>query len=602
MDEHTQFVEGTVEVKSALEYGRSILFSVLDSLDGDKTIVWDRDRSLMHRVNLFAGASLLATHGVVANHGIETRKRAETPHVVFFLSPTIISLDLLCDYIDNVQNDPKTLYQVFFIPEAWYVVREKLKLRENGKYWERLESVKEIPLCWLPRDGECLSLSQPQIASKLLLNGDWTPLHKCATALNQLIDMSRGDITINPNQRVMTIYSRGKWSQDVAKMVQRIRTSTEVTNNNIFIPGVTDSSLKINRIVIIDRWIDPLTPMLTQLTYSGLLDEMFKTGMVNSIKVPLGEFEEKDDADPFDSKEIYLTDEIYHRLKHSHINCFGQEAAKILTELKEDEQFDREKMSVAEYAVLVKKMPRILKRKQFTSTHMRLAEMTRMHLYCKLSDTVKNEKELLEVSDGDKILPFLEDQIFDAAPLYRILRLISVHSLTSGGLKPSVLQQYRRAVNQSYGSSALNKILKMQKMGLIREKGGSGKMSCEYAPILFQQMKKQYDMLPQNVNEMKLDDPSYAYSGFTPLLVKIIEEGDKVRWTGWQKTIVGAENSTTKNDVIADSDSSGTCIFVLGGITRAETAIIKESLPNVSLITTSAMLTGDKILENITNI
>uniref|UniRef100_A0A1I7UJ37 HSF_DOMAIN domain-containing protein n=1 Tax=Caenorhabditis tropicalis TaxID=1561998 RepID=A0A1I7UJ37_9PELO len=44
--------EGTNEIKSANEFSRNLLFSVLDSLDGNKTIVWDRDRSVMHRVNL----------------------------------------------------------------------------------------------------------------------------------------------------------------------------------------------------------------------------------------------------------------------------------------------------------------------------------------------------------------------------------------------------------------------------------------------------------------------------------------------------------------------------------------------------------------------
>lgn len=43
--------------------------------------------------------------------------------------------------------------------------------------------------------------------------------------------------------------------------------------------------LHLNRLVIIDRWIDPLTPLLHQLTYAGILDEMYGIGMVGSIKV-----------------------------------------------------------------------------------------------------------------------------------------------------------------------------------------------------------------------------------------------------------------------------------------------------------------------------
>ena len=55
-------------------------------------------------------------------------------------------------------------------------------------------------------------------------------------------------------------------------------------------------------------------------------------------------------------------------------------------------QYDKEKMSVAEYQLLVKKMPRILKRKKSAGQHMRLAEMSRSELYQKLSDIVKIQK------------------------------------------------------------------------------------------------------------------------------------------------------------------------------------------------------------------
>lgn len=30
----------------------------------------------------------------------------------------------------------------------------------------------------------------------------------------------------------------------------------------------------IDDIILIDRWVDPLTPLITQLTYEGLIDEL----------------------------------------------------------------------------------------------------------------------------------------------------------------------------------------------------------------------------------------------------------------------------------------------------------------------------------------
>lgn len=55
-------------------------------------------------------------------------------------------------------------------------------------------------------------------------------------------------------------------------------------------------------------------------------------------------------------------------------------------------QFDRDKMSVAEYSVLVKKMPKIINRKKMIEVHMRLAEMIQSHVYCKQSDSIKLER------------------------------------------------------------------------------------------------------------------------------------------------------------------------------------------------------------------
>lgn len=139
------------------------------------------------------------------------------------------------------------------------------------------------------------------------------------------------------NQRPMSIYAKGKWASDVAKMMGKIRNSAEadsMTKNLDPIEGL----LKINRIVLIDRWMDPLTPMLSQLTFYGLLDEIYGIGMVNSVKVPEMEFKNEKDGDPFQEKEVYLIDEVYHRLKHSHINAVSIEASKVLAEIRDDEQ------------------------------------------------------------------------------------------------------------------------------------------------------------------------------------------------------------------------------------------------------------------------
>lgn len=44
--------------------------------------------------------------------------------------------------------------------------------------------------------------------------------------------------------------------------------------------------------------------------------------------------------DPFETREIYLNDEIYYRLRHVHVNALAPQFGAILTELRKDEITD----------------------------------------------------------------------------------------------------------------------------------------------------------------------------------------------------------------------------------------------------------------------
>jgi hypothetical protein len=68
--------------------------------------------------------------------------------------------------------------------------------------------------------------------------------------------------------------------QDVVDMIMRMRRETAGSEPQI-VP-------QIDNLLIIDRTVDPLTPLLTQLTYEGLIDEIF--GISNSEFYVLGLF------------------------------------------------------------------------------------------------------------------------------------------------------------------------------------------------------------------------------------------------------------------------------------------------------------------------
>lgn len=79
--------------------------------------------------------------------------------------------------------------------------------------------------------------------------------------------------------------------------------------------------------------------------------------------------------------------------------------------------------------------------------------------------------EILSGSSPDKVIPFIENSLIEARPLYKILRLICLHSLVTNGLKSIVIQTYRKLVIQSYGIEELALWTRLQLAGLIKEEG-----------------------------------------------------------------------------------------------------------------------------------
>lgn len=91
-------------------------------------------------------------------------------------------------------------------------------------------------------------------------------LHKDPT---YLYNVSKSLMTMQSLYGIIpNIYGKGKNARTVANQILRMR--RELTQNQE--PQITP---KIDNLILIDRNIDLITPMMTQLTYEGLIDENF---------------------------------------------------------------------------------------------------------------------------------------------------------------------------------------------------------------------------------------------------------------------------------------------------------------------------------------
>lgn len=75
--------------------------------------------------------------------------------------------------------------------------------------------------------------------------------------------------------------------------------------------------------------------------------------------------------------------------------------------------------------------------------------------------------------DLDKPIEFIENCIGKKERLEMVLRLICMQSTAGNGLKPKVMDYYKREIVQTYGIESLLKLSRLEKAGLIKVQSGN---------------------------------------------------------------------------------------------------------------------------------
>lgn len=113
-------------------------------------------------------------------------------------------------------------------------------------------------------------------------------------------------------------------------------------------------------------------------------------------------------------------------------------------------------------------------------------------------------------------------------PLSAILRLLCLESTTNAGVRPKDLESFKRAVIQAYGPQHMLTLASLEKMGLLAPRGGVslGGVGAPAKPgtvTNYTPLRKSLKLWDDDVNEADPDDISYAFSGYAPLSVRLVQ-------------------------------------------------------------------------------
>ena len=431
------------------------------------------------------------------------------------------------------------------------------------------------------------------------------------------------------------IIGKGDKAHRLMELLFRMRSEASTAESSSTSTLGIMPSASIESLIIIDREVDFATVLFTQLTYEGLIDEMFnikdnQADIDSSIVGPAPGQQQTQTAVGKNSaptsqqglkRKIQLdsSDKLYDQLRDTNFAIVGSLLNKIARRLESDYESRHGAKSTSELREFVNKLPGYQAEQQSLKIHTGLAEeimkYTRSDLFTRVLEVQQN---LAAGSDPSSQHDTIEELIARDTPLLTILRLLCLESCVSGGLRPKDLESFKRMILHTYGYQHLLTLDALERMQLLQARTSTnalllpvgGGAAATGSTTNYNYLRKALRLIVDEVNEHDPDDIAYVYSGYAPLSVRLVQciiqkahllsltkgpnavaNGVSTAAHGWQgfedalksvkgetfnKVQRGEEHATKARQILTGAGGKKTVVVMfLGGITYTEIAALR---------------------------
>lgn len=455
------------------------------------------------------------------------------------------------------------------------------------------------------------------------------------------------------------IIGKGDNAHRLMELLFRMRSEAAADESTTSKFGLMPSA-SIESLVIIDREIDFATVLLTQLTYEGLIDEMFgiqhnQAEIDSSIVGPAPGAPQsgRSPAAPVQQglkRKIQLdaSDKLFEQLRDTNGAIVDGLLNKVARRLQSDMESRHSAKSTSELRDFVNKLPGYQTEQQSLKTHINLTEEIMKNTQGDIfSRSLEVQQNLYDGSDPSYQHDTIEELISRDVPLNTILRLLCLESCISGGLRPKDLENFKRQILHAYGYQHLLTMDALEKIGLLSSRasanvllnpigmGGGG--AAEAPKTNYNYLRRVLKLVVDEVNEQNPNDIAYVYSGYAPLSVRLVQSiiqkqylltitkgassagvsGAAHGWQGFEDALRNTKGETFNRVQKGDEQAvkarhmlAGTTggkaktvvVMFLGGITFTEIAALRfvakrEEGRRKILICTTDVISGDRMME-----
>ena len=495
----------------------------------------------------------------------------------FLIKPEMLSVKLVMQFIEeDRRNQTPRNNAIIYVPRILYVCEHLME--QNGICG--LVKVYEWHLNLLPLDTDFLSLEVSSAFRSLYVDQDLSCLH---TVASSILDFQRNYGVIP------AVHAVGELSRTVFQLMNNLK-ETDSTYE-------TPPKTLVSDLILFDRRTDLVTPLCSQLTYEGILDDVF------GIKVGFVEFDSSV-TDRTKSVKVLVdsSDPVFRIIRSQHFSVANVTLGQIARELDAEFKEGRDpSQTVAQIKEFVKRMPELRTKHQSLSVHVKASEkIVDIKTAGDVQKQLQIDRALIENYDGKEVLEFIEECIQHQMPTKIVLRLVSLMSCTFGGLKSKYYQRYKQLILQSNGYKHLTSFYNLKKCGLLQEQGGTSKAGS------FKQLCKKLNLIPKTSNVEQPTDTSFVFGGiYKPLSCAIINallrkkessslEGiDRVTYQQGASKRPPSDSSKEKRKVL---------VYFIGGCSLSELNALRfigQKTDTLFIIATTHIVNASSLIESV---
>ncbi|KAJ2880794.1 Vacuolar protein-sorting-associated protein 33 [Coemansia aciculifera] len=484
---------------------RDELIAILDTIRGSKALVLDKDLS--------GALSIIVDFGVLKDHGVEKifllddgpLDTGTIKGVLYLTLPHIRKMKLIAEQVRASSQSggvPKE-YSLQLVPRRTLLCERVLE--EEGVLGDI--TIGEYRMDFIPLEGDLLSLELPSTFKELYLDGDFSSIQHVARAIMRL----QGLYGFFPR-----IVGKGDFAQVLADSLARMRLELVSGGTGGPSSGVLAMSTVFDSLVIIDRAVDMVTPLLTQLTYEGLISEVYgisngsvtlggvaalapsAAGTATTANTPgvggSGASGSGDSQSAGKRRRIMLNDSdtIYREIRSMNFAGVGALLSKISRQLQDNYESRHRAKTVQEIRSFVGKLGGLQAEHQSLKSHVSLAEsiMRRtqsddfnaiLEIEQSLvggNDLTKEQlayiEKMLALADPNAIVPGVGGELKEQPPvsipnsIHKVLRVLCLYSLWRGpNFKQKTYDAWYEDVVAAFGHHQAITLDNLERVGLL---------------------------------------------------------------------------------------------------------------------------------------